>query len=365
MADPLSVSASIAGLITLAEILFRRTFKYARAVRNAPEEIRSLSEEIGALHGLLHRVQLLASELEGQPLQTSIQAYGLHSCQKTLEKIESILHKYDASTTPSRTVYAVKRRLGWPFSISEAKSLIEEICRHKSTLGLALKADEMSGLLQILANQTGLSQELHEIKHELLQRREAETRIQMDEECRKILDSLGTTTPERNHEMSLRLRQPQTGLWLTEGGEFCNWLDTPGSGLWLYGIPGAGKTVLAASIIEKAIQRSSDRVAVAFYYCDYKDIGTQIPRNILGSLAKQIARQDEQSFQVLRTFYQQHRQSSRSSADYDPFELSALITRMTTFFETTMIVVDALDECEKDTRTVTKLLAGLRSSNED
>lgn len=67
-------------------------------------------------------------------------------------------------------------------SISKAKSLVDEIGRHKSTLSLALKADEMSGLLQVLSEQTGLSEGIREIKSELHQRREAETRIQMSEE---------------------------------------------------------------------------------------------------------------------------------------------------------------------------------------
>ena len=365
MAEPLSVSASLVSLITFAEILFRRTFKYAKAVRNAPEEIRKLSEEISILHGLLHRVELLASELEGHHSQTSIQNYGLSSCLKTLEKIKSILDKFEAPTTANKTLNKVKRRLGWPFSTSEANSLIDEIGRHKATLGLALTADEMSGLVNILAKQAGLSDRLQGIERELVQRREVETRVQLDEERRKILYSFGTTTPELNHDMSLQLRQSETGLWLTEGAEFQDWLATPGTGLWLYGIPGAGKTVLAASIIEKAVQRSSDRVAVAFYYCDYKDIETQSPRNILGALVKQIAKQDEQSFKVLRTFYQQHHRADRSPNVYEESELSALVIEMAAFFETTMIIVDALDECGKGTRTVTKLLARLRSSNAD
>ncbi|KAL8856080.1 MAG: hypothetical protein Q9178_007275 [Gyalolechia marmorata] len=365
MADPLSLSFGIAGLITLAERLFSRTFKYAKAVRNAPEEIRSLSEEIGALNGLLHRVQFLAREMEGQHMETSIQAYGLHSCHKTLDRIKMILDKHEVPATPKATMETVKRRLKWPFSTSEAKSLVEEIGRHKATLSLALKADEMSGLLQVLSGQTGLSEGIRKIKDELNQRREAETRIQMSEERRKILDSFGTTTPEKNHDMSLKLRHPQTGLWLTEGEEFSNWLNTAGSGLWLYGIPGAGKTVLAASLIEKTIRRSSQKIAVAFYYCDYKDFETQKPCNILGSLAKQIATQDEQCFQALRTFYNQHRRSDKSPAEYEPADLSALIRSMSLFFETTMIIVDALDECGKAVKTSTKILAGLRSSNGD
>ena len=111
MADPLSISFGIAGLITLVERLFSRTFKYAKAVRNAPQEIRSLSEEIGALNGLLHRVQLLAREMEGQPVETSIQAYGLHSCHMPLEKIKMILDKHEVPATAKATIETVKRRL--------------------------------------------------------------------------------------------------------------------------------------------------------------------------------------------------------------------------------------------------------------
>ncbi|KAL9638177.1 MAG: hypothetical protein Q9204_001596 [Flavoplaca sp. TL-2023a] len=364
MADPLSLSFGIAGLVTLSEMLFSRTSKYVKAVRNAPEEIRSLSKEIAALNGLLHRVQLLARDMEGQPMETSIQTYGLDSCHKTLDQIKTILDKHEGPATAKVTIKTVKWRLEWPFSKSEAKCLVEEIGRHKSTLSLALKADEMCGLLQVMSGQTGLSEGIREIRDNLNQRHEAEIRIQMSEERRKILDSFGTTTPEKNHDMSLKLRQPQTGLWLTEGKDFSNWLNTAGSGLWLYGLPGAGKTVLAASLIEEAIRRSSQKIAVAFYYCDYKDLETQKPCNILGSLAKQIATQDEQSFHALRTFYQQHRRSDKSPAEYEPQELSALIKNMTVFFETAMIIVDALDECGKSAKRLTKLLAGLRSSNE-
>lgn len=47
--------------------------------------------------------------------------------------------------------------------------------------------------------------------------------------------------------------------------------------MWLYGIPGCGKTILSSSIIQDTIQRSNDDPtnAVAFYYFDFNEIQKQ------------------------------------------------------------------------------------------
>jgi hypothetical protein len=55
---------------------------------------------------------------------------------------------------------------------------------------------------------------------------------------------------------------------LTESNEFKHWLNTTNSRLWLYGIPGAGKLVLASSIIEETLKQGNKDCAVAFFYCD-------------------------------------------------------------------------------------------------
>ena len=61
---------------------------------------------------------------------------------------------------------------------------------------------------------------------------------------RRILDIIGPFDPSGHQNIAIKLRQPGTGVWFTEGLQFKNWLETSNSKLWLYGIPGAGKTVL-------------------------------------------------------------------------------------------------------------------------
>ena len=231
MADPLSISASIAGLIALADSVFRGTFKYLKNVKDAPKEISKLSSELGLLYGVLNSLRLVADQLGDERFDSTIRLHHIHSCLQTLEKVKAILNKHDTTSLSDHAAQAMKRRMRWPFSISEAKDLIMEIERHKSTLSLALTADGMQSLLKALSRQGDILDGVKEIQVELRQRREAETRVVIGEERRKILNAVGPIDPYPNHEMSLKLRHPATGLWLTESDEFKHWLKTPNARL--------------------------------------------------------------------------------------------------------------------------------------
>ena len=360
MADPLSISASIAGLVSITDAVFRRTFKYIKAVKGAPNELSALITSMGALSGILHNLSLVACQLEGEPFDSTIQANHIHSCLQTLDKVRSILDRFDSSTK-GHSMKTMKR-LKWPFSATEAKDLCTEIEGHKATLSHALTADGLSGLLQTLSRQRDLQSGVNDIRSELKRKREIETRITLTKERRKVLGWIQPYDPHQNHVMSLRLRHPGTGLWLIESDEFKSWLRCPSAKLWCYGIPGAGKTVLASSVIQEAIEQSCPNVAVAFFYCDYKNPVTLEPRNILGSLACQFALQDEVGFEKLRAFYEKHNPTDRPSIEFSLEDLRGLVVEITSSFNNAMIVVDALNECGAQSKAVTRLLSKLNSS---
>ncbi|KAK7433346.1 hypothetical protein QQZ08_000285 [Neonectria magnoliae] len=58
MAEVLGISASIAGLISLADITFKYVYKYVRAAKDAKTDIHSLADEVNGLATLL-RISLL------------------------------------------------------------------------------------------------------------------------------------------------------------------------------------------------------------------------------------------------------------------------------------------------------------------
>ena len=114
------------------------------------------------------------------------------------------------------------------------------------------------------------------------------------------------------------------------------------SKLWLSGIPGSGKTILASSLVEETAQASNPSRALAYFYCDYKDVEKQKPVQVLGSLAAQLARQNESAFAILQEFYDTCHPQDRI---INP-ELSMLTDKLraiTNCFDDVSIIVDGLD----------------------
>jgi hypothetical protein len=150
---------------------------------------------------------------------------------------------------------------------------------------------------------------------------------------------------------------------LTESNEFKYWLASPGSRLWLSGIPGAGKTVLASSVIEEALRTSDSEHAVAFFYCDYKNPASQDPLKILGCIASHIARQNESCLEKLREYYKICHPDGNLPRMPDKSRLRSLILDMASEFTNVSILVDGLDECNETTVEVVEMLAGLGGPN--
>jgi hypothetical protein len=57
MADPLSVAGSIAGLVSLV-------YHYVKTVKKAEKEVVDLRNEVIALTGILHNLEIVALDLE-------------------------------------------------------------------------------------------------------------------------------------------------------------------------------------------------------------------------------------------------------------------------------------------------------------
>jgi hypothetical protein len=126
--------------------------------------------------------------------------------------------------------------------------------------------------------------------------------------------------------------------------------------------------------IEKVIERTDGRcspfaprtvltgyAALAFFYCDYKDPQTQDHLNILGALAKQLIMQDDRCFIDLSYFCHRHTTIDGSIRNPTSEELCGLIRRLSKHFDTTMIVIDGLDEITHGREKVTRDLSCLNT----
>jgi hypothetical protein len=356
MADPLSIAASIAGLVTLAEEVFQLVCRFGRQVKDAQNDIKRLSAEIRSLSVLLYELSLLAKSFEDDGLTTFFRLHHVNSCRQTVQDVKSRLDKA-LGGIEGRQWKAAATRLKWPYTGKEVKKLLEEISTHKETMGLALTADTMKAMLEALSKQEDLSNEISDVQHTL---NDIQSRIVVDKHRQDVLDFFLRHNPQADFEMSLRLRHPLTGLWLTEGAQFKTWLDSQNGKLWLSGIPGAGKTVLAGSMIEECLKRTwyaGSTKATCFFFCDYKEPKSRDAANILSTLASQLARQNNEAFEILDAYYEElHPDKGLSRTPYRS-RLLALIAEMTDEFDQVLMVLDGLDECGSNSTLVNDLVS--------
>ena len=118
----------------------------------------------------------------------------------------------------------------------------------------------------------------------------------------KVLRWLSVLDPSVKHNKASEVRNANTGKWLMEYEAFSKWKQTPASFLWLYGIPGCGKTILSSTVIDH-IRNSGKNLVVAYFYIDFGEEETQITENMFRSLLKQICYQSPSAAQKLDSLY--------------------------------------------------------------
>jgi len=352
MADPLSIAGSIAGLVGLAEVLFRRLYNYGKAVRGAREELKKFTGEVLSFHGLLQSLKIVAEELAEEPAFIPSTLPFIHDCQTILEKLDNAFKKASASTSWK-----------WPLRSSETKELLQDLQRQKSTLSVALATQDLKVVLRALSGIEKIQEDVEELSRRL----EAVSRIIITKDTQKLLDDFSSLVPRQDYEASLNLRHKGTGRWVIQSEDFRSWMESKNSGLWLFGIPGAGKTIISATIIEHiipdTIQPSSDS-ALVYFFCDYKSVLKQSPQNIMASLVRQLARQHQTSYDKAASYHR----NQTLNAEWSPpptEELCNLFAEMCESFKDVMVVVDGIDECGKDQGKAAEVLCGLKSHSQN
>ncbi|RYP45713.1 hypothetical protein DL768_007977 [Monosporascus sp. mg162] len=323
-------------------------------------EVKELSNQLKSLAGVLHSLDILAGVLEDDAENATIQIGHIRAGSRVLKEIQARIDKAASKLDGKSRLDFMKQSLKWPFTKSRTKELTEELSHLQTTINLALQADSMNNLLKILTNQSDLKAELSAVR-EGVKNLQALTRIELDVKRQQTLDFFLKINPQPNLDTSIRLRHPGTGEWLTESPGFREWLETAGSHMWLSGIPGAGKTVLAGAVIQQALDRAADspKVGVAFFFCDYKNAGASFLENILGTIASQLARQNADAFNALQRLYESLHPSNGLPKEPDADNCRDLVEEMAENFDQVIIVVDGLDECGDNTDDVVGLLSDL------
>jgi hypothetical protein len=164
----------------------------------------------------------------------------------------------------------------------------------------------------------------------------------------KIRKWLSPPDPSLNYQKALQQHQNDTGLWFLESKQYENWKTSPASILWLYGIPGCGKTILSSTIIRNISQYCVDKSvkATAYFYFDFNDPQKQDPELMIRSLICQLLQQCSKMPTILETLFSSCETGQRQPALDDLLE----VLRQTILaFSHSYIVLDALDESNRRT----------------
>lgn len=92
------------------------------------------------------------------------------------------------------------------------------------------------------------------------------------ESHRSLFEWLDPVDPATNYERAVSLHEEGTGDWVFSTPEWREWCSTKRAILWLHAKPGAGKTIMASTVITRLkSQASRTDEMVLFYFCDYKE----------------------------------------------------------------------------------------------
>jgi hypothetical protein len=370
--DPLSITASTVAIIQISSDIIG----YINGATGATKERKRLREEIRSCEFILQQLNDEASDAEEWSIwSATIKA--LEGPDAPLGRLWSALTTIKTKLEPKKGLKNALSTLKWPFDEKEIEKIISAIEREKSLLDLALTndcrkliqeikkgsqengrqlaeligcmnksseenethfAELKDGLDYIQGLQAGLKHDLHHL-HDREQIREA-AQLQQT-----VLDWLTPIDYAAQQNDFLSRRQTGTGLWLLDSAEYQTWLKTNKQTLFCPGIPGAGKTIITAIVIDNLTTRfqNNSSIGIAYLYCNFQRKDEQKAQDLLASLLKQLSQERSSLPDSVKALYDQHR-DKRTRLSFE--EISRALYSVATMYLRVFIIVDALDECQ-------------------
>ena len=334
--DPLSISASIIALMQLSSTVIG----YLSDVKSSNKEQQKIRLEICNILPMLSILQDQAQQAEnGDEWSSTLRS--LSAADGPIQQFQKALERLEHKLAPVRGVKKLGKAFIWPFEKAEIQSILSTIERQKLLFSLARQNDHIALTKAVKVDVEGVHTKIDVIN-------EGVARLQRSEEHDKIRQWLAGPDPSSNYNTALTKRHGRTGSWLLGDDVFRSWKQDPGSSsvMWLYGIPGCGKTILCSTILEHILQAyvSTPNTAVIYFFFDFNDPDKQRDENMMRSLLSQLSSHCINVPPVLEELY-----SSCLNGDRKPSFEAVLRTfhQIATAFENIFIVLDALDECNQ------------------
>lgn len=167
--------------------------------------------------------------------------------------------------------------------------------------------------------------------------------LQTSSHFHKIIKWLSAPDPSTNLNEAQKLHQPGTGQWLLDSEKYQSWKKDQGSFLWLYGIPGCGKTILSSTIVANLNQDAAVRQTLLYFYFNFTDIEKRSTESAIRSLIDQIFRKCPGARGPLESLYDSY---AACSGQPTHASLQTTFNAMIRKCNSVYVILDGLDECE-------------------
>ncbi|KAI1281178.1 hypothetical protein F5Y07DRAFT_321402 [Xylaria sp. FL0933] len=271
---------------------------------------------------------------------------------------ESIVRAYGKSQVfISFTLQFVKTRSRYvtpALKLSDVESYIDELQQCGEKLSQAAEYCEMRCSSSNRSNVI----ELLELSKNAYRSIRDQIKIVLDQiderEQIHMLDWISPVQYGKHHKRVEEARTAGTCEWLLRHEKFREWDEADSSViLWLQGSPGAGKTFLTSKVIthtQVRLKQKRNQEGFAFFYCDRNDEQRRDPLSVLQSYVRQLSTTIENPECVrpqLLGFCKKLRQNA-SGLGFD--DCADQLLESVNLYRKTTLVLDALDECEPDSR---------------
>ncbi|GJP92688.1 MOSC domain protein [Aspergillus niger] len=337
MVDPIGLVGTLMGIVQVCGKLMSICYDYRMGVRDAPRDISRILDEVVSVGSIAQQL-VKVIESDSAPSLSSLQAMGgddgtLRRCLVELQDLTASLKLGKVSSS--------RRTLAWPLPRADAGKRLQVLAAIKSTLQLALAADNTQNIMEV----SNLTRLLPSVDKKIT--RLSESVAQSDENLlAELLNQLGGGSQSAKQKQEYRKCAPATGDWLLNTAQYMKWKTNPNKILWIQGAAGCGKTVLCARII-KDLQDyggGEQSSSLCYFFMDAsEERGVDINR-VYGSFIRQLI---HQGATIPRYLPRRRRMYGSLCGEQQSVSLKELVDVLLLQFEHNYIVLDGLDECEE------------------
>ncbi|MBK5652918.1 MAG: NACHT domain-containing protein, partial [Rhizobium sp.] len=345
MAEALAVVGVVASIVQLVDFSTRvlsRLDEFYSVTKEVPKSFRDIKTELPLLATTLE-------QLKGAIDSTSI-ADGskralvpvITGCNEQVAQLDAILEKTLPKPKDSWRTKG-KKAIGSLHHDAKVESITRTLRNYIGILTFYYAA--ASSTLQPLTGRV-LLKKFYTLCHN----------GSIDAKLCKIRQWLSAPDPSTNYQDALKLRQADTGLWFLESDAYTRWKTSATSPLWLYGIPGCGKTILSSTVLQNILQHCQDDPGkmTAYFFFDFNDVQKQDPEMMVRSLLCQLSQQSIKIPASLDALFSLSENGQRQPSMLSLLEaLRSIIKELPQVY----IVLDALDESAQRVELMERLKA--------